>query len=92
MGAFVLDGLRRSISKLIFLRIVFFRIELQYSHNSPVPITAPGKNHISGDELWRNGPFRGELPGFGFGGFPVRSSTTFTQNRAKLHENKHIKV
>ena len=49
------------------------------------------ENHISGVELWRNGPFRGELPGFGFGGFPVRSSTTFMQNRAKLHENEHIK-
>ena len=50
------------------------------------------ENHISGVELWRNGPFRGELPGFGFGGFPVRSSTGFEQNRAKLHENEHIKV
>ena len=25
------------------------------------------ENHISGVELWRNGAFRGELPGFGFG-------------------------
>ena len=50
------------------------------------------ENHISGVELWRNGPFRGELPGCGFGGFPVRSSIAFMQNRAKLHENVHIKV
>ena len=49
-------------------------------------------NNISGIELCRNGLFSGELPGFGFGGFPVRSSTAFMQNRAKLHENKHIKV
>jgi len=32
MGPFALDGFRRPISKLSFLRIVFFRIELQYSH------------------------------------------------------------
>ena len=50
------------------------------------------ENCISRVELWANRPFRGELPGFGFGGFPVRSSTAFMQNRAKLHKNKHIKV
>ena len=50
------------------------------------------ENHISGVELWRNAPFRGELPGFGFRGFPVRGSTAFMQNLAKLHENVHIKV
>ena len=50
------------------------------------------RNSISEVELWRNSPLNGELPGFGFGGFPVRSSTTFTQNRAQLHKNEHIKV
>ena len=50
------------------------------------------ENCISRVEFWRNRPFSGELPGFGFGGFPVRSSTAFMQNRAKLHENEHIKV
>ena len=50
------------------------------------------ENHISGVELWRNGPFRGELPGFGFGGFPMRSSATFTQNRAKLHKMSTLRL
>ena len=49
-------------------------------------------NCISRVELWRNPPFNGELPGFEFGGFPVRSSTAFIQNPAKHHENVHIKV
>ena len=60
--------------------------------NPMLSVQSSRGNCISRVELWRNRPFSGELPGFWFGGFPVQSSTAFMQNRAKLHENEHIKV
>ena len=62
---------------------------------APLPVLSVQsyrRNSISGIELWRNRPFSVELPVFGFGGFPVRSSTACIQNPAKLRENGHIKV
>ena len=49
------------------------------------------RNSISKVELWKNRPFSGELPVFGFRGFLVESSTAFMQKSPELHENVHIK-
>ena len=49
------------------------------------------RNSISKVELWKNRPFSGELPVFGFRGFLVKSSTAFMQKSPELHENVHIK-
>ena len=57
-----------------------------------VSVRSSGENVISGVELWRNGSFSGELPGFVFGVFQARSSRVFAQNPSKLQGNVHIKV